>query len=115
MWAREPKAGNRKRPGLRESLRWTEGYERIAETAPAMPDTRLVYVADREADILELMQCAHALGTPADWLIRSQHDRSLPEGGKLWAQVCAGHALGEIEFTLTSRHGQAERTVCQQL
>lgn len=115
MWAREPKTGNRKRPGLRESLRWTEGYERIAETAAAMPDTRLVYVADREADILELMQRAHALGTPADWLIRSQHDRSLPEGGKLWAQVCAGDALGEIEFTLASRHGQAARTVRQHL
>jgi hypothetical protein len=34
-----------------------------------MPATRLVYVADREADILELMQRAHALGNPADRLI----------------------------------------------
>lgn len=115
MWAREPKAGNGKRPGLRESLRWTEGYERIAETASAMLDTRLVYVADREADILELMQCTHALGTPADWLIRSQHDHSLPEGRKLWAQACSGDALGEIEFTLPARPGQAERTVRQHL
>ncbi len=81
MWAREPKAGSTKRPGLPESLRWIEGYERVAEAAPRMPDTRLVYVADREADILALMQRAHALGMPADWLIRSQHNRALPEGG----------------------------------
>jgi hypothetical protein len=31
-----------------------------------MPGTRLVYVADRESDMLGLMQRAHALETPAD-------------------------------------------------
>lgn len=115
MWARQAKGADGIRPGVRESLRWIEGYERIAETALAMPETRLVYVADREADILELMQRAHRLGTPADWLIRSQHNRCLPDGGKLWADVLAGPVLGEIEFTLASRHGQAARTVRQQI
>ncbi len=51
MWAREPKGADGKRPGMRESLRGREGYERMAETALTMPETRLVYVADREADI----------------------------------------------------------------
>lgn len=115
MWARQPKAANSARPGIRESLRWTEGYERIAETALTMPETRLVYVADREADIVELMQRAHAMGNPADWLIRSQHNRCLPDGGKLWAEVLAQPALGEIEFLMPSRHGQAARTVRQQV
>ena len=115
MWARAPKGADGTRTGVRESLRWIEGYERIAETALTMPETRLVYVADREADILELMQCAHALGNPADWLIRSQHNRSLPDGGKLWAEVIHGEALGEIEFRLPSRHGQAAREVRQHL
>ena len=41
-WAREPKGDDGKRPGLRESLRWREGYERMAETALTMPETRLV-------------------------------------------------------------------------
>ena len=115
MWAREFKGPDGKRAGVRESLRWIEGYERIAETALTMPETRLVYVADREADILELMQCAHALGNPADWLVRSQHNRSLPHSGKLWAEVINGEAVGEIEFMLPSRHGQAARVVRQQL
>jgi len=60
-----PKGVDGKRAGVRESLRWIEGYERIAEMALTMPETRLVDVADREADILELMQRAHALGHPA--------------------------------------------------
>ena len=115
MWAREPKGADGTRPGIRESRRWTEGYERIAEMAATMPDTRLVYVADREADIAELIQRAHALGNPADWLIRSQHNRCLPDGAKLWAAVLAGAPLGEIEFMQPSRHGQAARTVRQQL
>jgi len=115
MWARQPKAPDGTRPGVCESQRWIEGYERVAESAMEMPGTRLVYLADREADILALMQRAHALGTPADWLIRAQHNRCLPEGGKLWAATCAQDPLGEIEFTLASRHGQAERTVRQRL
>ncbi len=115
MWVREPEAADGTRPGICESLRWIEGYERVAESAASLPDTRLVYVADREADILALMQCAHAMGNPADWLIRARHNRCLPEGGKLWAATCAQDPLGEIEFTLASRHGQAERTVRQRL
>ena len=70
-----------------ESRRWIEGYERLAERALALPGTRLVYVADREADILELMQRAHALAHPADYLLRAQHNRCLPQG-----QAVAGNA-----------------------
>jgi hypothetical protein len=67
-----------------------------------VPATRLVYVADREADILELMQRAHALG-----ILRTtccaQHNRCLPQGGKLWPAVLAATPLGDIEFTLPER------------
>lgn len=80
-----------------------------------MPKMRLVYVADREADIAELMQRAHALGHPADWLVRSQHNRCLADGGKLWATVLADLPLGENEFMMPSRQGQAARTVRQQV
>jgi hypothetical protein len=58
-----------------------------------------VYVADREADIVALMAQARDLGHPADWLIRSQHNRTLPEGGKLWSEVLAGEAVGGLTFT----------------
>ena len=115
MWTREPKDANGQRGGLLESTRWTEGYTRIAELAGRMPDTRLVYVADREADIVALMAQARDLGHPADWLIRSQHNRALPEGGKLWAEVLAAEALGGIRFTMPSRQGQKARDVRQRV
>ena len=115
MWARESKDAQGKRGGISESKRWTEGLERLCESAARMPQTRLVYVADREADTLEMMQCAHAMGNPVDWLIRSKHNRVLPEGGKLWAAVYQKPMLGEIEFELGQRQGQAARWVRQQV
>jgi hypothetical protein len=131
MWARERKAkqGLRSGPkeslrsgpkeslrsGPKESLRWIEGYERIAEMAAQLPATRLVYVADRVADMVPLMLRAQELGTPADWLVRAQHNRCLPQSEKLWHHASAGTPLGEIAFEMAARHGVKARTVRQQL
>jgi len=74
--AREKKDASGRRGGPKESLRWIEGYERLAEVAPHLCATRLVYVADREADMMSLMMRAHELGTPVDWLVRAAHNRA---------------------------------------
>ena len=103
MWARELRDADGNRAGQKESLRWIEGYERLAEMAPQLPATRLVYLADREADIMALMVRARDLSTPLDWLLRSKHNRTLSEGDKLWSRVTQGEAVGEIRFTLASR------------
>lgn len=42
MWAREPKAADGKRSGIKESMRWIEGYERVAERAQELPQVRQV-------------------------------------------------------------------------
>jgi hypothetical protein len=115
MWARKPKNKDGTRPGFRESVRWIEGYERLSELAEHLPDTKLVYVADREGDIVELMRKARELGEPADWLVRSQHNRALPDGGKLWKAVKTEDPVGEISFTMPARKGQKARTVKQRI
>lgn len=115
MWAREKKDKSGMRGGPKESLRWIEGYERIAEMAANMPATRLVYVADREADLMPLMLRAQELGMPADWLVRAAHNRCLPDGGKLWENTGAGEPVGEITFAMPARHGVKARTVRQQI
>lgn len=109
MWARKPKG----EIDLRESRRWTEGYERISELAARLPHTRLVYVADRESDLRELLDRAADLGYPADYLIRAKHDRVLADGGKLRAEVERQAALGEVEFALPAAPGRTARTVVQ--
>ena len=64
MWARQPKD----QPDVKESTRWVEGYEIVADLAETVPATRLVYVADREGDLRALMDAAARRGQPADWL-----------------------------------------------
>jgi hypothetical protein len=115
MWAREKINAAGVRPGIKESGRWIEGYGRIAEMAAEMPATRLVYVADREADMIELMAYAQNCGTPADWLVRAKTDRALPDGEKLWAHTLDGAPVGEISFAIGARGKQKGRKVRQQL
>jgi hypothetical protein len=85
--------------------------------AVEMPTTRVVYVADREADLVAMMARAQELGTPADWLVRAKHNRCLPDGDgeKLWAYTTIGEAIGEIAFTMPARDEQKSRKVRQQL
>lgn len=75
----------------------------------------MVYVADREADNAALMQRADELGTPADWLIRTTHNRSLEGGDRLWQKIGGARAVGEIQFVIAARAGQKARTVKQSL
>lgn len=111
MWARKPKS----EPAIKESVRWVEGYEIVADLAEQTPDIRLVYVADREGDLRALMDKAARRGHPADWLVRATHNRNTEAGEKLWARVEQTPALGEVEFTLPAAPGRPARTVCQTL
>ena len=115
MWAREPKQADGSRGGLLESVRWVEGYERLAELAAELPATRLVCVGDRESDLLALLVKARELDHAADYLLRCQHNRVLPEGGKLWAAVMQSSPLGRLRFELPAGRGRKARAVQQEL
>jgi hypothetical protein len=82
-------------------VRWIEGYERIAEIAPDLPDTRLVYVADREADLMPLMARDQELGTSADWLVSAKHNRCQTDGDKLWGHTNDGPQVKELGIDLS--------------
>lgn len=119
MWARKPKG----EAEFKESIRWTAGYERVAERCPELvegmaecvPETRLVYVADREGDLRELFDKGHALGYPADILVRAVHDRNTADGDKIWDSVANSPALGEIEFVLPADKDRSARKACPEL
>jgi hypothetical protein len=87
----------------------------VAELAPQLPDTRLVYVADRECDIHAFMVKARHLGHPADWLIRATHNRCTDSDQKLWNRLGEAPALGEVSFTLPAAPGRSARVVRQTL
>ena len=113
--AREAKKGDAPREGLLESVRWVESYERIAEQARELPGTRHVCVGDRESDLLALLVKARDLGHAADYLLRCQHNRVLPEGERLWNSVMAEAPLGRIRFHMSAGRGRPARSVEQEL
>ena len=118
MWARQPKDAS---PVPKESTRWKEGYTIVADTAERVPDSRFVYVGDRESDIRELMDEARRRNYAADFLLRARHNRNLAKTGeeeaaqKLWDKAGQQQPLGQIEFMLEANGDRKARKVCQTL
>jgi len=70
----------------KESLRWLTGYRGACELARECPDTRIVSVGDREADIYDIFVEAQRqqeqsaqLGPRAEFLVRARVERCLPK------------------------------------
>lgn len=92
----------------KESHRWPAAFAQVCAQAALVPDSRLVYVADRESDIYELLLAAQ--GAPADLLIRCNQNRALKDGGKIHAATKGIAPLGTVEIAVPRSHGRAERT-----
>ena len=64
----------------KESFRWLQGYRLACELAAACPQTQIVSIADREADIYDIfVEAQPQTGPRADYLIRAKEDRSTLE------------------------------------
>jgi Transposase Tn5 dimerisation domain/Transposase DNA-binding len=120
-WARDPEEHggkdrqNRLQRSLeeKESFRWVEGYRRVCDWQVTLPQTRLVYMADRDSDLFELFE--EGQSGEAAWLIRSSQDRALAEGGLLSQKIRQTEVLGTLEFDLPAAPGRAARRVTQTL
>lgn len=63
----------------KESYRWLKGYRLACEIARNCPHTRIVSVADCEADIYDIFVEGQRQEHAADFLIRAKEDRATPE------------------------------------
>ena len=61
----------------KESFRWLLSMERARAEADRCPGTQVVYVADSEADIYDVIAAGMERPGRADWIIRSCQDRAL--------------------------------------
>lgn len=88
----------------KESFKWLEPLAAVEHAARHCPDSRLVTVCDREADIYELFDLAHRNGH--ELLVRATQDRAI-EGSihRLRAHMESLPVDAEIEFT-APRHGK---------
>lgn len=96
MWARAGRGTKSQRRSIREkeSGRWIEGMQR--SEALLSPLTHVITIADREADIYELLACERRQNS--DYLIRIYHDRQVKESldgeERLLRQVLRSQEIG---------------------
>lgn len=89
----------------KESYRWVQGTDRAAEVCAAAQ--RVTVIADREADIFEAFARRPAA---VDLLVRAAQDRSLEDGGRLFAQADALPPAARARLDLPAKPGRRART-----
>ncbi len=78
-----PKTGGKQPPNRpieeKESYRWLRVFEQLADLRPALGQTEVVCVADRESDIFELFDLQRRQARDVHLLIRANYNRRLKE------------------------------------
>ena len=98
--ARKTSRRNAKSINHKERVKWLKSLERTRPFAPAMPQTKLVALADREGDLFELHDVINMAPPNLHHLARAKHDRNLENHQKLWrfmAEQPVG-ATGSVEI-----------------
>lgn len=113
-WAREPerngKATRYQRPiAAKESAKWLHSFEALCQLQARCPDSVLVSVGDREADIYEFIVRAQRPGA-AKLLIRAERTRRMvKDHGALWDYMATQPLAGRQVLTVPRRHNQPAR------
>jgi len=94
----------------KESYKWLRSFQSVAEAQRHCPNTMLVSMGDREADIHELFHLALQDPKGPRLLVRAEYDRLLEDGqGHLWANVAAQPLVGIQEIHVPRRGPIAAR------
>lgn len=112
VWVRdpEPRGKRHQRDDLpieaKESVKWLRAAQAVeAHLGPRVP---VVHVADREADVYDLLALAATLR--GDYVIRARHDRRLEgEVGRLRARVAGAPVVTTSVVTVRAQPGRAAR------
>ena len=95
-WSRDPaefgKKAQRHRVPIqdKESNKWLKSLHAVSDVQARCPETTLVSVGDREADIYELFEAAAAKPKGPKLLVRAEHNRKLQdEQQRLWETMQA--------------------------
>ena len=103
----------------KETRRWRDGYRIAAEAAEACPETQVVSIGDREADMFELLlEAERNTLENMHFVIRARHNRCLVErdeaaGGavyvKMYDRVSEQKPLGRVTIDIPRQKGRKAR------
>lgn len=119
-WARDPQAYGKKHHRhqlpleAKESIKWLRGYEAACAAAQACPQTTVVSVGDREADVYELFLAATQAGAAgqrrAEVLVRAMRERTLVEHQqRVWQWLPQQAIAGQVDLHVPARPGRKAR------
>ncbi len=116
-WARDPKqAGkNHRRHQLpieeKESIKWLVSYRAVADAQKLCPNTTLISVGDREADLYELFHEAAKDPSGPKLLVRAERTRNRKvEQKDLWQRMNAEPVAGLLDIAIPRRGSRPART-----
>jgi len=94
----------------KESQKWLSSLEATSQMQKQLPQTKLVSVGDREADVYELFALSHTLSQ--DVLVRASWDRKVehPEN-HLWSFLESQPVAGTLTVTVPRKGKQPARQV----
>ncbi len=102
-WARDPKeagkSSQRKELPIeqKESIKWLNSYRAVGEVQALCPDTMLVSVGDREADVYELFHEATSAAKGPELLVRADRGRQRRVGAQsLWEKMAKEKVAGHM-------------------
>jgi hypothetical protein len=115
VWARDPETYGNQEPNRpieqKESFKWIESIEAVNEIAKEVPDTNLISVGDREADVYDFFIRPRQLNV--DFLIRASWDRRVEHPEKyLWNVANSAPVVGKSFVEVTKSKTQEARTAC---
>lgn len=117
-WARDPKQqGKRHRRKhlpieQKESMKWLRSFRKVAEIQHLCPETTLVSIGDREADLHELFFEAAKDPWGPKLLVRAEKSRKRRvEQENLWQFMTKQQVAGALTIHLPSRGNQKARDV----
>ena len=94
----------------KESIKWLKSLEAAGDAQRQCPNTMVVSVGDREADIYELFQLALENLAGPKLLVRAEQDRLLADGqGHLWSAVRQQPLAGIHEIRVPRAHNRLVR------
>jgi hypothetical protein len=94
----------------KESYKWLVSFRKIAQVQKQCPETMLVSVGDREADVYQLFELALSDPLGPKLLIRAEQDRLLAEGqGHLWEKMAEQEVSGIQEIQVPRQKNRPAR------
>jgi hypothetical protein len=94
----------------KESYKWLKSVQAAARLQARCPNTMVVSVGDREADIFELFDCARTLQCAPRLLVRAEQNRKLAQEEQLlWAHMGRQPIAGFQQLQLPRRGNRAAR------